>query len=129
MLNNASCNLRSLSSSAFSAAFSLSRALKSVNKSGCSCTGSGTCQVILNGTPAGKKFCGPFVFEVSKLLKSGGNHLEVIVTNTLANAYSPREVELQMQETWQRSVYEDRQRDYESESLESGMIGPVMLKF
>ena len=69
------------------------------------------------------------MFEVSKLLKSGGNHLEVIVTNTLANAYSPREVELQMQETWQRSVYEDRQRDYESESLESGMIGPVMLKF
>ncbi|MBR7131672.1 MAG: hypothetical protein IKC82_06800 [Lentisphaeria bacterium] len=87
------------------------------------------CQVSLNGSDAGKKFRGPFVFDISDKLNPGSNHLEVTVTNTLANAYSPREVELKMQEKWQRSGYEDRQRSYELDSLESGLFGPVMLKF
>lgn len=87
------------------------------------------CKVMLNGSAPVKKFRAPFLFDLSGKLKTGENHLEIIVTNTLANAYSPREVELKMEEAWQRSPYEDRQRDYEAESLTSGLLGPVMLKY
>ena len=54
--------------------------------------------------------------------------LEICVTNTLANAISPEEIRQQ----WEKqsdlnSPYEDRQRNFEHESLESGLFGPVRL--
>lgn len=88
------------------------------------------CQVVLNGRDYGKQFRGPFVFDISDSLRSGINHLEITVTNTLANAYSPREVELQMETLWPpRSGYENRQRVYERDSLVSGLAGPVVIRY
>ncbi|MFA6716066.1 MAG: glycosyl hydrolase [Victivallaceae bacterium] len=86
------------------------------------------CSVILNGIKLGKAVWRPFRFDVSGALRPGSNRLEVTVTNTLANAIAPKRIE----DFWTkkyppRSPYEDRQRQFESESLLGGLFGPVKL--
>ena len=71
----------------------------------------------------------PFCFDVQDALKTGSNTLEVIVTNTLANALSGEDtVEAWKKEFGRIGSFEDRQRDFETESLESGLFGPVVLR-
>jgi hypothetical protein len=41
----------------------------------------------VNGKNAGTELWSPYRLEVTDLLKAGSNHLEVGVTNTLANRY------------------------------------------
>ena len=65
-------------------------------------------EVFLNGQEVGVKVASPFTFDLTGHLKPGTNRLEVLVFNTLANHYS---------------TIPTRYRG----SLESGLIGPVLL--
>ncbi len=85
-------------------------------------------KVFLNGLELGTRIFTPFIFSLQGALKPGKNRLEVYVANTLANAITPKEVA----NKWFREfpavcAYEVRQRDYEVESLDSGLFGPVEL--
>ncbi|MFA6714853.1 MAG: glycosyl hydrolase [Victivallaceae bacterium] len=86
------------------------------------------CSVTLNGVKLGKAVWKLFRFDVSGALRPGSNRLEVTVTNTLANAIAPKRIEDFWAEKYPpRSPYENRQRQFESESLSGGLFGPVKL--
>ena len=62
-------------------------------------------------------------------LNKGKNVLEVKVTNTLANAISPDRVRKFWDSCFdQVSPYEELQRNFERDSIESGLYGPVKLR-
>ena len=59
-------------------------------------------------------------------MKRGRNRLEVIVSNTLANALAaPGVRERIVADFPPESPYEERQRAFEKESLTGGLFGPV----
>jgi hypothetical protein len=88
------------------------------------------CTVRLNGAEVARRFWGPYTADLSGLLRKGSNRLEVIVTNTLANAIADPEVLRHWSTNCQPlSVYEDKQRAFEKESLASGLFGPVKIRF
>jgi hypothetical protein len=77
----------------------------------------------------GQKLFPPFDFCLKKYLKCGLNHLEIKVANTLANLLTCDET----QKLWQEqgvllSPYEERQRNFEKESLVSGLLDEVQLR-
>jgi hypothetical protein len=85
-------------------------------------------EVKLNGQVIGSTMMAPFRFPVQGALRKGSNTLEITVTNTLANALSPQEV----QDHWAKvrkvpSAYNTIQLSFESEALPSGLFGPVRL--
>ena len=65
-------------------------------------------EVRVNGKPAGVKVSPPWTFDISKLVKPGGNRIEALVCNTLANHYT---------------TVPTRYRG----PMTSGLIGPVKL--
>lgn len=84
------------------------------------------CGVRLNGEEVGKKFFGPYRFDVS--VKKGRNVLEVTVANTLANAISDDAVRDRIARDFPpKSGYDIRQRPFDRENNESGLFGPVQL--
>lgn len=46
-----------------------------------------TAEVVVNGSSAGIRVAPPWTFDISKLLRSGSNEIEVLVYNTLSNHY------------------------------------------
>lgn len=66
-------------------------------------------EVRVNGRPAGIKVSPPWKLDITKLVKTGDNRIEVLVCNTLANHYVTIP-------THYRG------------STESGLIGPVCLE-
>ncbi|MDD5727911.1 MAG: glycosyl hydrolase, partial [Victivallales bacterium] len=85
-----------------------------------------SCSVKLNGCCVGEKLWGPFIFNLK--LKAGCNRLEIIVTNTLANALSSEAVLTHLKTVCSPlSPYEDEQRRFEQDSLPSGLFGPVKI--
>ena len=80
----------------------------------------------LNGRKPQAKFMPPFRFEVE--LKRGQNRLEVTVSNTLANCLSTPTVAERFQVIIPKCPYEERQRRFEKDSLESGLLGPVTVR-
>ncbi len=88
------------------------------------------CTVKLNGRMIGRKLWGPYTFDLSGCLRKGRNTLEVAVSNTLANAIADPKVLRRWSERFKPpSPYEDRQREFEKDSLSSGLIGPVKIRF
>ena len=91
------------------------------------------CDVELNGHPLGRRIWSPFSLPVGDALRRGENHLRVVVTNTLANALCDPDVVAD----WQRRrgpgwpadghPYDARAREFEAESLPSGLSGPVQI--
>ena len=82
----------------------------------------------MNGKPLGQRIWSPYLFDVKGALVKGVNKLEVVVTNTLGNSLSPDEVdELWAKKYPPRSPYEQHQRLFEKDTLESGLFGPVLL--
>jgi hypothetical protein len=69
-----------------------------------------TAEVWVNGRPAGVKTTPPWVFEISGLVREGGNHVEILVYNTASNHYTS---------------IPTRYRG----STVSGMLGPVTIRF
>jgi alpha-L-rhamnosidase/Glycosyl hydrolases family 2, sugar binding domain len=93
------------------------------------------CEVIFNGEEIGRKIWEPFTFDVSSNIKIGKNCLEVIVTNTLANALLAPDVEkkwlAQTEPGWPSTgnPYDKMQKTSEKDSISSGLIGPVSIIF
>ena len=85
-------------------------------------------RVRLNGKSLGKRMLSPFIFPVKGMLNEGVNHLEVIVTNTLANAVNDEAVQARWTREFPKSYYTPMQRAFEQESLPSGLTGPVVLR-
>ena len=91
-----------------------------------------SCTVLVNGKEIGRKFWGPFEFAIpAGVLKEGKNTLEVKVTNTYANAIQSKKT----QDMWDKyypefhkgCLYEVYEKSFESDSLPSGLFGPVVL--
>ncbi len=85
-------------------------------------------EVRLNGKKLGIRTYAPYVFDISEAVQPGVNRLEVRVVNTLANAILADGVWEQWQKLPFEGPYENRQQNYEKESLDSGLYGPVTLK-
>lgn len=85
-----------------------------------------TCSVRLNGRELPAKFFGPFKWEVE--LAKGENTLEVTVANMLANAVAdPLRRSKVAAKYPPNATYDMRQRVWDRENHESGLIGPVRL--
>ena len=85
-------------------------------------------RVQLNGKTVGSRMMSPFIFPVKGMLQKGKNHLEVIVTNTLANAVNDPKVQEYWNAHFPKSIYTPMQRSFERESFCSGLLGPVVLR-
>jgi len=88
------------------------------------------CRVILNGKPVGRRIWRPFSFDVTRTLRKGHNTLQIIVTNSLANAI----VDPQIHKSWKSRFgnklgYDHMARKFEKESVPSGLFGPVRIVF
>ena len=87
-----------------------------------------TASVKFNGRQLPDRFFGPFKYEVQ--LKKGVNKLEITVANALANATSPQWVRDYVEKTFPpRSAYEDRVVAFNSSNHESGLYGPVTIRW
>ena len=86
-------------------------------------------EVTLNGKVLGRTFADAPEFYTDGVLKQGKNILEVRVVNTAANAVLDPEVVKYWQENFPESVYQNMNYTFEKESLESGLLGPVVLQF
>ena len=85
-----------------------------------------TCSVKLNGKELPAKFFGPFIWEVET--QSGENVLEVTVANMLANAVSDPVKRTKVATKYPPNpTYDPRQRAWDRENHESGLMGPVRL--
>jgi hypothetical protein len=62
------------------------------------------CELFVNGTYAGVVMWAPYSFDITSYVNKGENHIELKVTNTLANKI-------------------------EEKSIKSGLIGPVKIIF
>ena len=90
------------------------------------------CTIIVNGIEVTKCCWAPYECDIPcDYLREGENHLEIRVSNTLANAINAPGV----LETWkqrypqQRDSYDKMERPFERESLPSGLFGPVSIAF
>lgn len=84
------------------------------------------CQAELNGKFLGKAVWQPFSFSIEGILKKGVNKLKIIVTNTMANQY----ISNKGIEKWPAEFigpYHLVALQFESESIESGLYGPVRI--
>ena len=86
-------------------------------------------RVRLNGKDLGVAVNSPYIFDLAPALKENGkNLLEVEVVNTLANAILADGVFEKWQKLPLECPYERKQRQFEVESLDSGLYGPVCIK-
>jgi hypothetical protein len=91
------------------------------------------CTVILNGRLLGRRFWGPFDFDIPKHLLRKQNTLEVKVTNTFANAVSSKSAydvwQKYYPEAFKNAHYEHILKQFEPDSFPSGLFGPVKLTY
>jgi hypothetical protein len=86
-----------------------------------------TCSVKLNGKELPAKFFRPFTWEIET--QAGENVLEVTVANMLANAVSDPAQRAKVAAKYPPSgTYDPKQRVWDLENHESGLMGPVQMK-
>ncbi len=82
----------------------------------------------LNGADLGARFFGPFAWPV--MLKKGRNILEVMVANLLANQMGDDAIRDRILRDWTpHGNYDRYQRPFDKLNHESGLFGPVTLRF
>jgi hypothetical protein len=82
--------------------------------------------VRLNGKELAPRFFGPFRYEAK--IQKGDNTLEIIVANTMANNLGqPKTRKRIVADFPPKSPYEDRLAEFDKDSHESGLFGPVVL--
>ena len=86
-------------------------------------------EAILNGQSLGRSFSDPAEFLTKGVLKKGRNILEIRVVNTPANSVLDPAVVKYWKDHYPPSVYQEMNYAFERESLESGLFGPVVLRF
>ena len=87
-----------------------------------------TCEVFLNGKSLGVKTMSPYRYEISSDLIMQENILEIRVSNTIANALLSTKM-FDKWAKWQLSPYFVKALHFSKDYLESGLIGPVKLKY
>ena len=90
------------------------------------------CEAFVNGASAGKRLWKPFLFDLAGKLRPGKNQLRIVVTNTMANtSLDPETLRLWDDlrgQTWPKDVlFSEHTRQFDAESLPSGLFGPVRL--
>jgi hypothetical protein len=91
------------------------------------------CEVQLNGACIGRRIWAPFAFDITGRLKAGRNELAVTVTNTLANALLDDAVTSRWDANegpgWSKGhdTYDHPAREFERDSVSSGLYGPVVV--
>jgi hypothetical protein len=81
------------------------------------------CTLYVNNKKCGERFFPPYIFDIQ--LKKGVNHISLQVSNTFANALSSEKLLEEWQEKYKILEYEKTQRNFEKDSLSSGLLGPV----
>jgi hypothetical protein len=91
------------------------------------------CTVFLNRMLLGRRFWGPFDFEVPQHLLRKHNTLEIKVTNTFANAVCSESAYALWQkhypEAFKTASYLPIVKQFEPDSFPSGLFGPVRLTY
>ena len=87
-----------------------------------------TCEAFVNGNSLGVKVMSPYTYTFSGDLLKSVNTLEIRVSNTAANEFYHTK-SFDKYEEWQLTSYHKTAQDFHRESLESGLFGPVKLKF
>jgi len=82
------------------------------------------CSVELNHQRLGTKIWPCWHYSIPRKLKAGVNQLKVIVSNTMANQYVTTRA-LNKWKPWQLGPYHSRALNFERDSLQSGLYGPV----
>lgn len=93
-----------------------------------------SCTVRLNGVIVGRRFWGPFNFDLpAGVLKKGENNLEISVSNTFANAICNEKTrklwEKHYPEYMKNAAYDKIVRFFEPDSFPSGLFGAVTLDY
>lgn len=83
---------------------------------------------ILNGKSLGVKVMPPYNFEIPKKLMKEKNVLEIRVTNTPGNQHHYTK-SFDKWRPWQLSPYKTRQDIFDTDTLPSGLFGPVKIKY
>ncbi|MHB9071223.1 MAG: glycosylhydrolase-like jelly roll fold domain-containing protein [Sedimentisphaerales bacterium] len=83
-------------------------------------------EVIVNNVSCGRRAWEPFVFDITDAIHRGINHINVHVTNTLANQWADPLVRSADFEKY-RNSYLEATRTYIDESCHSGLCGPVQI--
>jgi hypothetical protein len=91
-------------------------------------------EIEINGKKLPPLLWAPFRTEISKFIRKGKNSLKIIVANSLANAILkegiPKEWENNYGTRWpsvKGNFYNERQMEFEKESLFGGLYGPVRI--
>lgn len=84
------------------------------------------CEVFLNGEPLGVKIMKPYRFNIKKELLRDENNLEILVTNTVANQQHYSKT-FDKWKLWQLTSYSIKQNEFDCDSLDSGLYGPVKI--
>ena len=85
-------------------------------------------EVFLNGEPLGVKIMKPYRFRIKKELLRDENELEILVTNTVANQQHYSKT-FDKWKLWQLTSYSLKQNEYDCDSLDSGLYGPVRILY
>lgn len=82
------------------------------------------CEVFLNDIPLGVRLMKPYRFSIKKEYLKDENRLKILVTNTVGNQqrYSST---FDKWAPWQLTVYTEKQHEFDCDTLESGLYGPV----
>ena len=83
---------------------------------------------ILNGKSLGVKVMPPYTFEISKELMREENTLEIRITNTPGNQHHFTK-SFDKWRDWQLTPYKTRQDIFDTDTLPSGLFGPVKIKY
>ncbi len=86
-----------------------------------------TAEVFVNGISQGVRVMPPYTFKVTTPFKET-NTLEIRVTNTSANEYFFTK-SFDKWQNWQMSPYPPISREFDKDSLRSGLFGPVKFKY
>ncbi len=93
-----------------------------------------TAEIEINGTALPALIWPPFRNEITHCLKEGQNSLKIKVTNSLANALLKDNVLPKWKSNYGNSwpalegiFYDDKQRNFEKDSLYGGLYGPVKI--
>ncbi|MGI6335920.1 MAG: glycosyl hydrolase [Eubacteriales bacterium] len=87
-----------------------------------------SCEVFLNGVSLGVRVMKPYTYALPENLLETENTLHIRVSNTAANAYVTHDFTKDY-EPWQIGPYDAIERQFEKDSMPSGLYGPVTLRY
>lgn len=87
-----------------------------------------TCEVILNGISLGKKLMPPYRYTISDELIKPDNTMQIIVKNTAGNQFQYTDY-FDTWPEWMLTPYFEKEKNFDKDTLSSGLFGPVKLLY